>query len=259
MTPSTSKNFSLLKAAAAAAAGLLLCSAVAGAGQQRDWPTLPTPENLEAFAVGNQTQLNGIPVRIQGYVSDRSISELNHWYRQKVGGQWVENKIGSKTVLGQRRGDYFVTIEFESMLGTLSGSTTKVVTAIMDLRRPAAQPTPGLDAFGNWASRLPVTSQVMSHMTDSSSTNESVHLVAVNGQSQAFNAQHFRREFLQMGYRVEADSASKAPQDALRGAGGTGMEERLLFSAPNTDAVVVLGRDDKGRSTVVLIINRSKR
>ena len=257
MTPNTSTLAGLLKTATAV--GLLLCAGVASAGQQRDWPTLPTPDHLESFGVGNQTQLNGIPVRIQGYVSDRSISELNQWYRQKAGGQWVENKIGNKTVLGQRRGDHFVTIELEAMLGSLSGSTTKVVTAIMDLRRPAMQPTRGRDAFGDWASRLPVTSQVMSHMTDSSGTNESLHLVAVNGQSLALNAQHFRREFLQMGYRVEADSDGKTAQDSLRDMNSSGAQERLLFTAPNTDAVVVLGRDDKGRSTVVLIINRSKR
>jgi len=81
----------------------------------------------------------------------------------------------------------------------------------------------------------------------------------VNGQSLALNAQHFRREFLQMGYRVEADSDGKTAQDSLRDMNSSGAQERLLFTAPNTDAVVVLGRDDKGRSTVVLIINRSKR
>jgi len=252
------KKTVLLKTAIAA--GFLLCAVVAGAGQQRDWPTLPTPENLESFGVGNQTQLNGMPVRIQGYVSDRSIDEINRWYRQKIGGQWVENKVGRKTVLGQRRGDYFVTIELEAMLGTLSGSTTKVVTAIMDLQRPATQPTRGQDAFGDWASRLPGTSQVISHMTDSSATNDSLHLVAVNGQSLAFNAQHFRREFGQLGYRFESDNAAKGASDPLRDvSSSSGAQERLLFSAPNIDAVVVLGRDDKGRSTLVLIINRSKR
>jgi hypothetical protein len=257
MTPSTSKKTGSLKTATVT--GLLLCAVVASAGQQRDWPTLPTPDRLESFGLGNQTLLNGIPVRIQGHVSDRSIRELNRWYREKAGGQWVENQVGNKTVLGQRRGDYFVTVELEAMLGSLSGSTTKVVTAIMDLRQPATQPRRGPDALGDWASRLPASSQLMSHMTDSSDTNESLHIVAVNGQSLAFNAQHFRREFLQMGYRVEAGSDGKTAPDSLRNTSSSGAQERLLFTAPNTDAVVVLGRDDKGRSTVVLIINRSKR
>lgn len=236
----------------------LLFALVAGAGQQRDWPNLPTPAHLEAFEVGNQNTFNGIPVRIQGYVSDRSISELNQWYRQKMGGQWVENKLGKKTVLGQRQGDFFITVEMEAMLGSLSGSTTKVVTAIMDLRRPA-NPTTGVqDAFGDWSSRLPVTSQVLSHLTDSSETHESLHLVAVNSQSMAFNAQHFRRQFSQLGYQQEtltpASVRQKTPPDSL-----TAPQEKLSFTAPKTDAVVLLGKDDTGRSTVVLIINRNKR
>lgn len=242
----------------ALAASLALSAAFAEAGQQRDWPELPTPSHLEAFDVGNQNKLNGIPVRIQGFVSDRSVSELNQWYRQKMGGQWVENKLGKKTVLGQRQGDFFVTVELEAMLGGLSGSTTKVVTAIMDLQRPATQPTRGLDAFGDWAKRLPVNSQVLSHLTDSSDTHESLHLVAVNGHSVVLNAQHFRRQFGQLGYQQDTLAAPAAAQRTRRDS-EPAPQEKLSFTAPNTEAVVVLGKDDTGRSTVVLIINRSKR
>ncbi len=242
----------------ALAASLAFSAAVAGAGQQRDWPELPTPAHLESFEVGSQNKLNGVPVRIQGFVSDRSINELNQWYRQKMGGQWVENKLGKKTVLGQRQGDFFVTVELEAMLGGLSGSTTKVVTAIMDLQRPTTQPTRGLDTFGDWGSRLPVTSQVLSHLTDRSDTHESLHLVAVNGQSLALNAQHFRRQFAQLGYQQDTLAVPAVGQPTRRDS-APAPQEKLSFTAPNTEAVVVLGKDDTGRSTVVLIINRSKR
>jgi hypothetical protein len=242
----------------ALAASLVLSAAVAGAGQQRDWPNLPTPTHLESFEVGSQNKLNGIPVRIQGFVSDRSISELNQWYRQKMGGQWVENKLGKKTVLGQRQGDFFVTVELEAMLGGLSGSTTKVVTAIMDLRRPAQPPNRSLDAFGDWAKRLPVNSQLLSHLTDSNDTHESLHLVAANGHSLALNAQHFRRQFGQLGYQQDTLTAPAVAQRTRRDI-EPATQEKLAFTAPNTEAVVVLGKDDAGRSTVVLIINRSKR
>lgn len=236
----------------------LLCSSVALAMPQRDWPNLPTPAHLESFEVGNQNKLNGIPVRIQGFVSDRSISELNQWYRQKMGGQWVENKLGKKTVLGQRQGDFFVTVELEAMLGGLFGSTTKVVTAIMDLQRPTTQPTRGLDAFGDWAKRMPVNSQLLSHLTDSSDTHESLHLVAVNGHSLALNAHHFRRQFGQLGYQQDTLAVPAVAQRTRRDT-EPAPQEKLSFTAPNTEAVVVLGKDDTGRSTVVLIINRSKR
>jgi hypothetical protein len=231
---------------------------IASAGQLRDWPSLAVPPHLEMFEMGGQNKLNGIPVRIQGFVSDRSISELSQWYRHKLGGQWVENKLGKKTVLGQRQGDFFVTVELEAMLGGLSGSTTKVVTAIMDLQRPAAQSNRDLDTFGGWAKRLPVNSQVLSHLTDSSDTHESLHLVAVNGHSQALNAQHFRRQFVQLGYQQE-NLAAPAVAQLTRRDTESPPPEKLSFIAPNTEAVLVLGKDDTGRSTVVLIINRSKR
>jgi hypothetical protein len=252
----TLMNTSLLRLCAVVLG--LLCAPVTGAGQQRDWPNLPTPAHLESFEMGSQNKLNGIPVRIQGFVSDRSISELNQWYRQKMGGQWVENKLGKKTVLGQRQGDFFVTVELEAMLSSLSGTTTKVVTAIMDLQRPANQSTRSLDAFGDWTKRLPVSSQVLSHLTDSSTTHESLHLVAVNGHSVALNAQHFRRQFAQLGYQQDTLPAPGVGQPKQRDS-LSAPQEKLSFTAPNTEAVVVLGKDDAGRSTVVLIINRSKR
>jgi hypothetical protein len=233
----------------AVAASLALGTAFAGAGQQREWPTLPAPKRLESFSVGDRTQMNGIPVRIQGYVSDRSIGDINQWYRQKMGGQWVENKLGKKTVLGQRLGDFFITVELEAMLGGMSGSTTKVVTAIMDLQRPTTQPTRALDSFGDWATRLPVNSQVLSHLTDSSATHDSLHLVAVNDHSVALNAQHFRRQFGQLGYRQDTLAAPAVAQQTQRDS-APASQEKLSFTGPNTEAVVVLGRDDVGRSTV---------
>lgn len=238
--------------------GLAFSAAVTDANEPHKWPILPIPTHLETFEVGSQNRLNGIPVRIQGFVSDRSVSELNQWYRQKMGGQWVENRLGKKTVLGHRQGDFFVTVEIEPMLGSLYGSTTKVVTAIMDLQRPATQPARGLDAFGDWAKRLPVDSKVLSHLTDSSATQESLHLVALNGQSLAFNAQHFRRQFGQMGYQQDTLAASAVARPVRRGS-EPAPPETLLFTAPNTEAVVVLGKDSMGRSTMVLIINRAKR
>jgi len=252
------RRFSTRPLRTAGTAITLLCSLAVSAEQPREWLTLPAPDPLESFEVGSQVKLNGVPVRIKGHVSDRSVSELVRWYQQKLGGRWVENRIGHKTVLGQRQGEFFVTVELEPMLGGLSGSTTKIVTSVMDLRAAALQPAHAADAFENWSSRLPLTSKVLSHQTDSTRTHDALHLVAVNHQSLAHNVEHFRREFAQNGYREDAAGTPAAAQTAA-GQPTARHTEKLTFSAPNTDAVVVLGRDNNGRSTVVLILNRSKR
>jgi hypothetical protein len=219
---------------------------------------LPEPDHMESFEVGKQVELNGVPVRIKGYVSDRPLAELVRWYQQVVGGRWVENKLGNKTVLGQRQGEFFVTVELVAMLGGLSGFTTKVVTSTMDLRAAALQPTQTRDGFGNWTSRLPLTSQVLSHQVDRTRTHESLHLMAVNRQSLEHNMAHFRREFAQNGFREEPSRASETIREtAVQHAAQA--TEKLSFSAPNTDAVVVLGQHPTVGSTVVLILNRTVR
>ncbi len=237
-------------------AGLLAWTgAVAQTG---DWPRLPSPRHLDSFEVGQRIKLNGVPLKIKGYLSDRPVSELNGWYRRTLGGQWVENRVGHKTVIGQRQGEYFVSVEFEPVLSGLSGSTTKVVVSIMDLNRQTMRPGQADDGLGGWAARLPLSSRVLSHMTDSTPTHESLHLVATNGHSAAYNAQHFRREFRHMGFHEDAAAvaadAQRAPASST-----TGAPHRLSFSGPGTDAVLVLGRETNGQSTVVLILNRSKR
>lgn len=237
---------------------VLLYSVDLCAQQPQDWPSLPAPDHLGSFEVGSQVKLNGVPVRIKGYESNRSVAELSRWYQQRMEGKWVENKIGSKTVLGQRQGDFFVTVEIEARLGDFSGSSTKVVTSIMSLKAAALRPSPAGDAFENWSSRLPLTSKVLSHQTDSTRTHDALHLVAVNHQSLEYNVAHFRREFAQEGYREELGGAAAEIQKATDQPTSNNTE-KLSFSSLNTDAVVVLGRDAKRRSTVVLILNRSKR
>jgi hypothetical protein len=234
-----------------------LCPWPCAAAQARAWPRLPAPHHLEAFEVGERIKLGGVPVRIQGYVSDRSPSELNRWYRQALGGRWVENTIGAKTVIGQLQGAFFITVELEPMLGGLSGSTTKVVTAVMDLSPQTMRPAQARDRLGNWAARLPMSSRLLSHMTDDTATHESLHLVAANDQSLAFNAEHFRREFRQLGFRDEPTDALAPSRQSAKSSPITA-PARLAFSGSGTDAVLILDRDHQGRSTLVLILNRRK-
>jgi hypothetical protein len=227
------------------------------AAQARAWPRLPAPHHLEAFEVGERMKLGGVPVRIQGYVSDRSPSELNRWYRQALGGRWVENAIGARTVIGQLQGEFFITVEFEPMLGGLSGSTTKVVAAVMDLGPQTVRSAQPRDRLGNWAARLPLSSRLLSHLTDDTASHESLHLVAANDQSLAYNAQHFRREFRQLGFREEPVDGS-VPSRQKSTSSPITVPARLAFSGPGTDAVLILDRDHQGRSTLVLILNRRK-
>lgn len=224
-------------------------------------PSLPAPPHIGTFDVGNQMRLQGVPVRIKGFVSGLSVPELSRWYRNELGGSWVENKVGSKTVLGQRQGTHFVTVELESLLGSPSGSTTKVVTAVMSLQPKAVRSGPMRDGVGNWASQLPLSSQVLGHLADSTDTHESVHLVAVNPHSLDFNVQHFRHVFQEKGFLEEPVSPVQVEVDRRRAswaASTVGSAERLAFRDAGTEALVILGRDRAGRSTLVLVVNRRK-
>lgn len=216
------------------------------------WPELPPPPHLEQFDVGStRMELNGVPTRIRGYVSDRSATELSQWYRQNVSGTWVENRIGTKTILGQKRSAHFVTIELEPMLSNASGNHTKVVAASMALRTAKRSNTQRELSLDYWTVHLPVQSQVISHIVDHDQGKASLHMVIVNRHSSTVNKHHFQREFGQMGFVMDpifsAPSGQQIPPPPRTPAG-----EKFLFTGAKGEAILVLARDESGRSTAVM-------
>lgn len=99
-----------------AAFGLLVVLAVtvshtAVAGQ---WPQVVAPPRSTVAWVADDLNQNGVPMQIQTFSSPSSLDELTGFYRQ----QWasdgqaaVESQLGEWHVIGQRQGDYYVTVQ----------------------------------------------------------------------------------------------------------------------------------------------------
>jgi hypothetical protein len=233
-----------------AALATTLATSVARAQAGLNWPVLPEPPYLEAFDIGSQMELHRMPVKIRGYVTNRTVTQTVNWYQTQMSGQWVLNKVGTKTILGHMERDFFITVELEPMLANASTPTTKVVTAVMlvDGSKNASQAQD--PALERWASRLPTGSRILSHVVDHEATNSALHLVAVNRQSLAYNVRHFQSEFHRLGYApnptfTDQSSSGSSVADAVQ-------PEKLLFTAGNKEAILVVGRNDKGQTTIVL-------
>lgn len=248
MTPCHSRTTLWKLAAAATAMTLSACAVHARPGAQ--WPALPVPPHLEAFDVGSQLELHQMPLRIRGYITDRTVSQTAQWYREQVPGQWVQNKINAKTVLGQKQRDFFVTVEIEPLLTGASTPTTRVTTAVMLVNPGSGVSTAGDSTLERWASRLPVGTRIISHLVDHEASNSALHLVALNQQSLAYNVQHFQGEFLRLGY-VQIPSFTDHDLKG-RQVVQAANPEKMLFTAGNKEAILVLGSSSRGLTTIVL-------
>lgn len=214
------------------------------------WPRLPTPPAVGQFNVGKELTMNGVPVRMGGYVVDQDVAQVRNWYREHAPGQWVENRVGNKLVLGQREGDYFTTIDLEPMLGTVSTDYTRVVVATVrgGTEAPGAPGNWGADAaqalppaLQDWQRRLPMDTQVLSELRDRDDGKDSLLLTAVNRQGMALNEERLRNELEQMGFRLQNADGSE-----------DGSQRGLFFEGPGGEAVVVLGRVADGSSSIFL-------
>lgn len=214
------------------------------------WPQLPAPPAVGQFNVGQEMTMNGVPVRMGGYVMDQDLAQVRNWYREHMPGQWVENRVGKKLVLGRREGDYFTTIDIEPMLGTVSTDYTRVVVATVrgGTEAPGAPGDWGADAvqalppaLQDWRRRLPMNTQVLSELRDRDDGKDSLLLTAVNRQGMALNEERLRNELEQMGFRLQ--NADDSEDGSQRG---------LFFEGQGGEAVVVLGRVADGTSSIFL-------
>ena len=243
----------LLRAPVSWLCSIVLVSA-AHVHAQTVWPTLPEPPHLEKFDVANQIQLNGLPLKIQGFVSDRSVSDLKRWYRDQMPGYFVENKLQTKTILGQKLKDHFLAIEIEPLLSQGSGNTTKVIVSLMQLKAPTPESKTPARSLSDWATRLPLNSRLLSTMTNQDEGSSSVHIVGTNGHSRIVNTQYFNNEFRRLGYNRVDTSPPAINSKTLNGEKNSA-EDVLIFTSGSTEAVVVIGKNQQGESTVVMNIH----
>ena len=78
--------------------------------QAHEWPVIELPPRADTFAVGDQFTANGLPMRAKGFrTKDMQLAQAVEWFKRSLGQPLVENKFGSKVILGRAQGGYYVT------------------------------------------------------------------------------------------------------------------------------------------------------
>jgi hypothetical protein len=229
--------------AALLAATLMLTSFTVKAGS--DWPSPTLPDGLDTFNVGDQITVNGLPMRVRGFVSPKRPADLLDEFRRSLGKPLVENTVGAKRVLGRADGGFYLTVEVEP-----AGNGSKGVVAVTDMKTMIKSHDQRAADTARWINRLPAGSTIASQMTSEDAGRSANHIVIVNSHSEDLNRDALTALMRADGYQLEHEAAPDATQrrslNATQADGKT-----LYFKAPGKEAMAVIARSGEKTSIVL--------
>lgn len=221
---------------------------------QTAWPTIALPKDAKSFDVGDDIKVNGLSMRMQGFVCDSSPSQIAEWFRQSLGKPLVESALGNKLILGRLQGTDYLTIQLEPV-----GKGTRGVVAVSHLKAAYDGRAESQANKDRWLSRLPSDSRLISFLTSEDQGKVSSHLVITNSQSVKLNRDRLKNLLSQDDFEFQRESADDE-NSMIRLPGGAIRGQTLYFKALGKEAMATISRDTNGNTTIVLnIITKMER
>lgn len=229
---------------------LLVASVMAPtlAADPSGWPTVALPSDVQRFNVGSQLDVNGTPMRIEGFVSRANLPEVLAWFRKSMGEPLVENTVGAQRVLGRQQGGHYLTVQLEALS---AGQGTRGLVAVTDMKAASDARDDTRAEIEQWLSQMPAGSRLVNNMKAQDGGKLSRYMVFVNELDEPLNAGRIKSIMRDLGFVMERESrideamAQKLPARLADG-------RSLFFKAQGKEAMAVVSRDDKGRTIVVL-------
>lgn len=226
----------------------LLVSHGSYAQTQDRWPTIALPQTVTSFDVGRHVTVNGMPMRMQGFVSSMNSAELAKWFRQSMGKPLVENTLASKLILGRNQGDYYLTVQLEPTVAGARG-----VASVTDLKTANDNRAAFQQQTENWLARFPAGSRLLSQMSSEDAGKLSTHLLVTNLQSETLNYERLKSLMRSDGFEIERESQANEKVSAQLPA-NLANGKTLIFKGPGKEAVATIYRDKTGQTAIVLNI-----
>jgi len=236
-------------ARACAFAGLLGGAAIAHAASAASWPKVALPSGATAYQVGEQMSVNGMPMRLQGFVTRSAPLETAAWFRKSLGQPLVENHLLGKLVLGRAQGDYYVSVLLEA-LPTEGGGTRGTVT-VSNLKTAYDRRDATRTVNERMLARLPTGSRLVNQLSSTERGRATAYVMAENGHSQQLNRDHLVKRLEAEGYLLEREAQPNArqardvPAEVANG-------RTLFFKGKDKEAMAVIRPADQAGSTIVI-------
>lgn len=224
---------------------LVLCLAMTAAPRtvlaEPAWPAVALPEGVRRYDIGEQLSANGMPLRIQGFVSPRAQAELADWFRSRLGKPLIENTVAGKLVLGRPEGDFYLTVQLEKL-----GAGTRGLVAVSHQKAGYAHYPALQSATERLRLRLPAGSRVLNQMNSVEGGRMSRYLVVENAHGVELNRSRVIEMLREDGLALEREARPAA------GPAGARDGRTLFFRGKGSDAMAVVSPNPDGSTTVLL-------
>lgn len=208
------------------------------------WPQVPLPRQVEAFEVGKEMVVNGMPARVQGFVSRAAPAELATSMRQLLGTPLMEDRHGTTLVLGRANGAYYITVQLSPL-----GSGTRALVAVT--KPPIGErPLEDSQSIRQLMSAMPPGSTLSSHTSSADESARADLSAVVNSHSTDINVEYVKRMLRADGFTLEREAS---PSQLTSTRSGLSQSARtMFFKRPGAEVTAVVAKIESGDSVVVL-------
>lgn len=215
------------------------------------WPEVALPPDAVSYDIGEQINMDGIPLRMRGFDTSASPEQTAAWFRQHMARPVVENKVGAALVLGREQNGYYVTVQLSP---AAAGGGTRGVTSVADATTGMAQRDSYRAANERLLASLPSGTELVSAMTSIDERRNARFVMLINRYSEEVNRERVRDLLRQEGMELEREArAADAGADVLATLPpGTTSGIALFFKGKGREAIAVISRLPDSRASIVL-------
>lgn len=217
------------------------------------WPHPAMPASLTLFDIAGTVTVNGLPMRIQGFVSPMTQGQLAAEFRRSLGMPLVEKSIGDRLILGRAQGAYYLTVQIDA---TGTGARGTVGMTRLDPASGGQQAFSATRAW--WIARMPAETRLVSLVASEDRGRHSRYFVFANRHSVALNVDYLKRVIAQEGLEQERtaplDGAAIKKALTIRKSPVPSSGQLLFFKGGRKGAEAAIFRSEDGETTLALNI-----
>jgi hypothetical protein len=216
------------------------------------WPTPDLPTSMRLTALGQETTVNGIPVRMQAFTATTTSQKLLETLKQRLGPHLVTNQLNGYTVVGQPIGQqgHYLTIQIYPL-----GEYAKGIVAVSQPSQWQHLQGEVLSMRRQWEDKLPNNSTLLHHQNSREGVWASEQITYRNTYGNAYNTQHLITQLARDGLIREHPEQSEIPAQVTQAA----RQGQVFFFKGRQQQAMATIHEQRPYTVVVLQIERQQK
>ncbi len=205
-------------------------------GRAVAWPVISFPQQVAVFQIADEIEVNGMLMRLTGFTSNLSQSEIVAGFKHQLSAQVVETTVRGIPVLGWADREFYVTVQVEP-----TNAGARGVLAITRRMQSLQQIDDAKRAIDKLIVSLPPGTKIINRTVSAKYGSRAETVVAMNDASLSYNSERISEMLRGYGLMLEQSNPPK-------------MANTLLYRGQNKEGAVVIRSTPSGSSIIFMTI-----